>query len=151
MKILVKKQALGCSATMVKNDYEAKEGELLIAVEDKPNSMPECWDIIDGSLVEDVTKAKEDNEKRQYQSALDRQLELGIDFNFVALITGILSAHAIAGTEAGHKVLACRDGLDFLWHEKDRRVDRGDTSTDYLGVGSKPYSYDEVRSEAEGA
>ncbi len=91
-----------------------------------------------------------ENESLQYKSALARQNELEIDQNFVSLITGILTACNIVGAEPGEKASSSRDGLDAIWAEKTRRVEEGDTNTDYSKFGEKKYSYSEVRAEAEG-
>ena len=90
-----------------------------------------------------------ENEQKQYKSALARQKELGFDTNLMALISGISSACAIQGVEVPEKCKACKDSLDEVWLEKYRRVQENDLSLDYSEHGSLPYSYTEIRQESE--
>lgn len=90
-----------------------------------------------------------ENDDKQWQSAFKRQEDLGYDFNLMALISGISSACTISNVAIPSKTKACQDALDELWNEKHRRVAENDLNLDYSSFGSLPYTYSEIRAEAE--
>jgi len=106
------------------------------------------------SAIEDRKKAriesrKKENDHKQWESAFNRQEELGYDSNFMALIAGISSACAIAGVDIPEKCKAVKDALDEIWIERFRRAQENDLNLDYSEFGSMPHSYSEVRAESE--
>ena len=89
------------------------------------------------------------NKPLQYKSALARQKQLGYDSNYMALISGIISACAIGGVDIPPLAQKAKDDVDSIWVEKYRRVSEEDLNLDYSAFGLFPVTYTELRTESE--